>query len=95
MTTTTVRPDVKARALKYDLCGLCTMPRSDRHHDPRFKMHRTPYDVPGHAFSDPALLVVDPPTRVYLFGIGSPAWCLSTGHTINDRGVPVPTRKPR
>ena len=61
MTTTAVRPDVKARCVRFDLCGRCTMPRNDRHHDPRYRMHRTPYDIPGHAFSDPALLVVTVP----------------------------------
>jgi hypothetical protein len=32
-------------------------------------------------------------TRVYLFGIGSPEWQESTGHTVNAEGVPIPSRK--
>lgn len=30
--------------------------------------------------------------RVYLFGIGSPEWQARTGHTVNERGVPIPVR---
>ena len=39
-----------ARRIKYDLCDKCDMARKDRHHEPSFKMQRTPYDIPGHKF---------------------------------------------
>lgn len=31
--------------------------------------------------------------RVYLFGIGSPAWQKATGHIVNAFGVPIAIRK--
>ena len=45
--------DVAARNVKYDLCDRCTMPRKDRHHLPGYRMDRSPYDIPGHAFVAP------------------------------------------
>ena len=30
--------------------------------------------------------------RAYVAGIGSPEWQKRTGHTVNARGVPIPTR---
>lgn len=33
--------------------------------------------------------------RVYLFGIGSPAWQKATGHIVNALGVPIPSHGPR
>lgn len=33
-----------------DRCAACTMPASDRHHQPGYVMHRTPFDIPGHAY---------------------------------------------
>lgn len=47
------RPDVTALRIRYDLCDLCTAPRGDRHHSPGYRMDRSPYDIPGHAFVDP------------------------------------------
>jgi len=44
------RPDVVARRLKFDLCADCDMDRDDRHHSPGYRMDRSPYDIPGHAF---------------------------------------------
>jgi len=41
------------RAIRYDLCEACTMPRRDRHHEPGYRMERTPYDIPGHPFKEP------------------------------------------
>jgi hypothetical protein len=32
-------------------CGACTLPYADRHHDPDYIMHRTPYDIPRHTFT--------------------------------------------
>lgn len=32
--------------------------------------------------------------RVYLFGIGSPAWQRATGHIVNALGVPIPSHGP-
>ena len=43
-------PGTTARRIKYDLCDACDMPRRDRHHDAGYRMHRTPYDIPGHKF---------------------------------------------
>lgn len=31
--------------------------------------------------------------RVYLFGIGSPAWQTATGHIVSPLGVPIPVRR--
>jgi hypothetical protein len=45
MNTTTA-----TRNVKYDLCSACTMPRSDSHHSATYKMARTAYDIPRHAF---------------------------------------------
>ena len=55
MTLSAVPPFIRDRNIRFDLCASCTMPRSDRHHRSGYRMHRSPYDIPGHPFMDPAL----------------------------------------
>ncbi len=38
------------RRAKYDLCGRCDERRTSRTHQPGYRMERTPYVIPGHAF---------------------------------------------
>ena len=48
-----LRSAVLARRIRYDSCDRCDLARGDRHHDPAYRMHRTPYDFPSHPFVDP------------------------------------------
>lgn len=52
---------VRDRAMRFDLCADCMMPRSDRHHGATYRMARSPYDIPRHGFVDPSALVVAVP----------------------------------
>jgi len=54
--------DPAAVARRHDLCWSCKMPRTDRHHDADYRMHRSPYDIPGHVFVAPPAAPVDWPT---------------------------------